>query len=1454
MFDGKRAWSEVLMEERSSAARSRRLALRQLYQVTACLDENTSLTELHNILEQIENNSAPVAAKERDFLDANDLLNGRYFDDSTLAFPSIPQHDGTYASKPSRQPTRSSSYVQAGTTTDGLATEATLTKPTEPARSIAGTAIPDSAEVIATADSELEPALVKRETARQLRAPSGPPGQLAPPSAEDEANLSSATKEMLRGQSPQRPAKTVHLPPQAVQEEALRERREAREDVRRKSDSRPAHLLPPAELASSPSSTVGAYSMTTPMPAQDSPDTSPDSATAHDQVLPPEDLRPSSEEQQEQEEHDRILAAQKDLARKEAFGEVTPDDQLNWEAREAAAREEEEMQAREDVNGPEPDAKNEVDKTDAEQVMEDVQTESATQMPITPATSHDEKPAAQTLAESQDDDGDSITVVPRARLPPLDTGKGSSSAAPPRMTTRVSSGALSRKSFSQPARENSKLSRQASSPEPVSPAVTTRRSQEDAEQVATAHLRTPRRQTRQIDYHTPGNSSLPLQDLAPLKGVAEDPERDYLEPLFRIQAHDSPNSHSKALPDLVKSAHKSLSTEDQFTQLHERMDYRILRRIYQLQNANKWSLRQMERAKEPAQPVTHHDHMMAEMRWMRRDFQGERKMKKSVCAWLAARCSDWVAADGEARNGMQVKVKPAKSQIKAITEEQPPDLDMSGESAPEDDMMPPTPKYENSIPTNLVVVPELTDIVCNLQKMGKLGRALQSLPVVGFERPKEEARIKPLNEVSKFVEGKVLPKAMGPLRKRSRFEYADDAEELDDEPNAKRPHFDRDQPPEDQEVALFHPDNKPIRDRLHANNAFRPPSEFVMPGTTFYEFRNGSQWVWEDDQKLRKLAKEYSFNWSLIADEMTLTSRYKSSADRRTPWECFERWVELEQLPAEMRKTMYFKTWFQRLEQSQQASERRYQSQVQHIQAQAQGQNGAQTQVPQRRRTIPTRVEKRKNTRYLWLVEAMRKNAKKRENNAYKQAEAQRAAAQRKLQNDNNTQPRAGPRMTPQEFSKKRQERDLQIAEAQRIHRLKMMDAQQRQLMQARGQQPGGAAAQQRPGTSGGTQQHGQMQNNGQPGAVNMNGQLPQQARPPLPMATRNGHLAVPQVNAQGIPQAQMQPGSMSQQQQHQQMARLAQANAHQQNARYGAQQYQMANGAMASPGGNMTTAQQLQNNQALLAQMSAQSHNQQSQAASMTNGHAMSASPSMPPPPTPHSQQAQPQQLSSGHVPALMLIKNTLRQKNPNLSEEQLNNMATSELRQQSQSQTQSTSQARQNAMNAAAGIPPSSHPNTMQPAYGHNQQAFQNNAQSSNGNAAYMNGDGSSAQQQAMSGTNHSPQAATAYAAQMRRQAQSQMLNRMQSSPNGTHAQLAGSPSLAHVSPSMAPASPSLAYAGMGGQMAGMNGARPSSRSNTPAMPRMGSSNSVPMAGGMQSPGGLAQSSPRMQTNMAR
>jgi len=447
--------------------------------------------------------------------------------------------------------------------------------------------------------------------------------------------------------------------------------------------------------------------------------------------------------------------------------------------------------------------------------------------------------------------------------------------------------------------------------------------------------------------------------------------------------------------------------------------------------------------------------------------------------------------------------------------------------------------------------------------------------------------------------------------------------------------------------------------------------------------------------------------------------------------------------------------------------------------------------------------------------------------------------------------------LTPQEFSKRRYERDLQMAEAQRQHRQKLIEAQQRQLQMARAAQQGGAAtgapAQQRPGSSSVAQQQNPAQANGQPNA-NMNGQLPQQSRPALPMATRNGHLAVPQVNAQGIPQAPMRAGGPMPHPTD--MQRLAQANA-QRGAQYGGQQPPLANSSMPSPGSGMTTAQQLQHNQQLLAQLNAQQqsnnaaygHNSTSNPA----GHQPAGSPGMMPPPTP---QNLPQQLSSGHVPALIAIKSQLRTKHPHLSEEQLTTAATEALTQQSRSQ--SSNQARQSAMNAAAGVPAQAHNANMQ-GYAHNQAAYQNNHQMQNGNTPYMSGDNSGNQQAGMNNpTTNSPQAAAAYANQLRQRQMAMM--RMQQSPNATHAQLSGSPGVAHASPSMTPVSPSMQYSNMAAQSMGGMGARPPSRSNTPQMQRLGSSNSVPgvgaMAGnGMSSPGALPQGSPHnMQASMAR
>ncbi|KAK5164017.1 RNA polymerase II transcription elongation factor SpEAF [Saxophila tyrrhenica] len=1475
------------LKQTRRAHRSQAVALRA---VTRLIAKNNSLNDLINAQYDAEN-SPPADSEDATWLQSIDLESGYTLNEASVPSPSIDTSD-TAATH--TKPNRTSPHPVGGpgNALDAHALDhhpsasspADLTTPADllhPDGVLGQPQVP-SGDV----DQDGHPA------ARASGEPDGPsvvPDKIAPPEPDEEATFDDATKELLDLESPERPAKVVRLPSEDEQEDVEREAGRQRSDGTDSSKASRAHLQA-QEVASSPSSTVGAYSAATPMPPQESPDTSPDSEHGEQlEVLPPKDLRPSPEERRQKEEHDRLLEAQKEIARQQALGDVseTPDDQLKWEEREAAARQAEEQAARQDVGGPEPDSNRMAEQSDAEKVVDSVLNDRASDRLETAGSRQEANEHTQPVQEGRgvkrpavdEDDDDNITVTPRARAPlTIDTSRQPQTA--PTETTsqdivadirRTSSGVLHHRTVSETLGQTTSQSGPPQrdvvlSPGTISPSAL--RHPQDSSTGAPS-INDQRRLSKQIGLtRTPSNSISALEDLMALKGASQDPERDYLEPLFRIQAHDTQSARTTSLSELIRSASKTISTEDQAMSLEERLDYKILRRIYQLQNANKWSLRQMEQAKEPEQPETHHDHMMTEMKWMRKDFKAERKMKVSVCAWLATRCAEWVAASAEERKAMQIKARPPKEQSKrpADSEEQVPDLEHSGESAGEEEAGPPTPTAHSAFPRTLIVPPELSGIVTNLQKAGKLQKALQALPTTGFEHNPRPVDKRALAPVSRFVQGKVLPQSHGPNRKRSRYEYEDDDAVLNsDQPLAKRLKDEQELPPEDQESALFHPDNKHIRDRLHANNAFRPPSEFPMPSIPFYEYRSGSQWIWEDDQRLKKLAKEYSFNWSLIADELQLPGVVKSSAERRTPWECFERWVELEQLPTEMRKTMYFKTWYERLEKSQQAAERRYQAHVAAIQAQN---NGQASHVPPRKRTVPSRVEKRRNTRYLWLVDAMRKGARKREQAQYKSAEATRAATQRKNQADNN-QPRV-PTLTPQEFSKKRQERDLQEAELRRQQQLKaveqghrMMLARQQAHQQAQQQQRGGqsgAPNQQRPGSSSMQQAQAQASGQGQPQQAGMNGQMPQQGRQQLPMATRNGHLAVPQVGAQGMPQAQMRPNGVMPSAHD--MQRYAQANAQVRNGQYANQQYQMQNPNMQSPGtGAMTSQQQMQSNQAVLAHLQqmngtaphAQGHQQHP---SHQQQQQMSASPSMPPPPTPHQQgqQSHPQSLSSGHMPQINIAKQQLRQKHPQATEEQITSLATDMLR----GQTQSTNHARQSAMNAAAGITgngvaPQSHgSNANMAAYAHNQAAYQNNY-------AGVNGISNTAAQQGA--TQGQGQNKADYSRMM-----TQAMHRQQQSPTASRASLhntgpaVGSPGAGmHASPALAHASPSMTAMGApgspfapNGQMPSMNmqgggQARPPSRSasagGTPGggLTRLGSSGSLTagMPGVVGSPG---------------
>ncbi|KAF2725446.1 hypothetical protein K431DRAFT_342892 [Polychaeton citri CBS 116435] len=1477
---------------RSSALLSRHNAIREaqgahltllheFLRITNCIANNEHLSSLYNIKFPAPfENQSPEAILS--WLRDNSLENSKHLDETTLPTPNILQDAASISvSEPNSPPSVPTAEVQAPSGAANPAGKATVALGPTSSQSMATPAVQHQPEPLRDASQNGDPS-----PAAAPIVPDGsslpPPEQLAPPDREEEAQLSSTTERLLDLETPQKPAKVLHLPPEKVQEERLRERHQALRHEQSEQAQRllqkptPGQLSTHQEAASSPSSTNGAQSAATPQAPQESPGTSPD--TEHPpEILPPKELRPSPEEQRVKDEHDRHLEAQKELARKAALGDVreTPDDQLLWEEREAAARDAEEREARESVNGPEAVASGEQEETQAEALLE-------------PEAGEKMDGIAEAKDHQADAKQDALVDIPSTTPTNQNQGHETPSA------TAEDPKSAHKRTYSE------MVEAVPSTPITVSPqnlvkdptSASKARPVQDSFVDTSGVSSSPSGKPPQIPPHrrVPSDPYAAFENVDCLKGASEDPDRDYLEPLFKVQAYESQNIRSGlSLSELIRSASKSLSTQDQFTCQHERLDYRVLRRIYQLQNANKWSLRQMQQVKEPPQPVSHLDHMMAEMKWMRKDFRTEKKMKLNLCAFLANECAKFVAAGEDERKSMQVQLKSTK-QTSRESGDAIPELD-SSDSAPEDDAMPATPTRFEGIPATIVVAPDLSETVLQLRQKGQLGLALRSLPSAKPwnlpTRIKEPPRL--MLPVSKFVDGKIRPLPGKAPRKRSRYDYEDDAKLLERESEQKRMCPDRDLTPEEQDIALFHPENKHIRDRLHASSLFRPPSEFQMPSTSFYEFRQGSHWLIEDEQKLRRLAKEYAFNWSLIAEEMTLPSRLKSSFDRRTPWECFEHWVELESLPQEMRKTAYFKTWYQRLEQSAAASERRFQAQVAAMQ---QASNGATTPTPMRRKTTPSRVDKRKNNRYLWLVDAMRKLARKREAAAYKQAEAQRAAASRKTMTDaNQSNP---PKLTPQQISQKRHERDLQQQEAFRQRQQALIDTRNRQAQMARAaaaQQHvmmNGMPGQQRPGV-GMPQQHPQIQ---------VNGQVPPPSRQPMPMATRNGHLAVPQVGAQGIPQAQMRPGGGMQPPN---MQRMTYANGQVQNPQYGSQQQQMPNnGSAVSPGhGGMTAQHQFQSNQAMMNQYNTQAqqpngagqvHNAQN-----ANNHQMGGSPNMPPPPAPHHQAGAPQQLSSGHVPAVIAIKNSLRASNPTWTEEQLQAATNARLQSQSQSQSQTqpqpqsqsqtqpqpqphsqtTPQVRQNAMNAAAGInggTPAQNNATNLQSYHQNQAAYHNNNNNNNtsnipnGNAPFTNGDGinNTAQQAVVNGVQGSPQ--NNYA-QLMRQRQMQQMRMHSPNVNGVGG---GSPNLSHSSPNMQPASPNMQYANTNGMAQGvqpMNGnlngqQRPPSRSNsgTPGqLQRIGSSGSVPgvaHTGGMQSPGALGQQgSPRtMQAGMAR
>lgn len=538
------------------------------------------------------------------------------------------------------------------------------------------------------------------------------------------------------------------------------------------------------------------------------------------------------------------------------------------------------------------------------------------------------------------------------------------------------------------------------------------------------------------------------------------PTDDYYTPLF-VQGFAGSSSWMQSIEKILYTANKTITTPDANLAIQDHQACKVLRRVYHLQQHDKWALRQPKRCPEPTRPASHWDVMLQEMKWMRTDFREERKWKRAIAKNLAYACAEWHEATPEERKLLQApaiipeKPQPADLSMLDIDEDgienQPtPDLVPSGDMASplHSDGLTEDFAVETIAPSEIFTLQE-DDVVFGLRRTAAADQLLEELPMYGapLKVPKfdltgpeydPDARWRrPALPLSKYVEGHMKLVSDGPPRKRSRFSYRN--EDSEDEDESVFANSDTSSgapvPPTTSEVALFNPEMKHIRDRLHAGHQFRPPSEHVMPTQSFYESRSPSQWTLSEDDELRSLVREHSYNWSLISSLLSTKSLFTSGAERRTPWECFERWINLEGLPADMQKTQYFKAYNSRIEAAQ-----RVIMQQNQISAQQANASGGAVAAVRRRPSVPLRVERRRNQKHLTLIDAMRKLAKKRETTVQKQQHTASQNAANKKTNDPISQ---RPTKTPRDYSLLRWERDQALAE-------KMAQYAQRQEAQRR--------------------------------------------------------------------------------------------------------------------------------------------------------------------------------------------------------------------------------------------------------------------------------------------------------------------------------------------------------------------------------------------------------------------
>lgn len=287
-------------------------------------------------------------------------------------------------------------------------------------------------------------------------------------------------------------------------------------------------------------------------------------------------------------------------------------------------------------------------------------------------------------------------------------------------------------------------------------------------------------------------------------------------------------------------------------------------------------------------------------------------------------------------------------------------------------------------------------------------------------------------------------------------------------------------------------------------NFLKPPRPPLIKNI---EYRLPTIWLPEDDKQLIHYVAEFCFNWEVISEHLLSPTptlkRYESNIERRTPWQCFERYIQLnEKFQFSDMKGIY----------------------AHHAQKWLEHAHGAQ--LTTKRRISPLGVGnesiQRGHRRLRWasMFDAMRKSMRKREialSKLNKKKNEASSGTPGPTPAGTPTQKRPPDRMpTPLELSKLKFERDKSIHEAyvnQQATRLRMMAAvaQQKRQDSGSGDQEQVGPRQQTPNVGPLSQTPGPSSAGQNPGGLNTSGQArPQVAAPSQTAKVQAGQRPTP--------------------------------------------------------------------------------------------------------------------------------------------------------------------------------------------------------------------------------------------------------------------------------------------------------------------------------------------------------